>query len=113
MRLQELARTIKSANAGASLLTFDIVYEDRETFERLSESGILSPELIARLYSVSAESVEIYQYAPANTTKITIPRGTTFGGVDERDFDGVQQFIMLLNIQIPDEVAQKPTGSGR
>ena len=41
--LGELARLIRSKNAGPFELTFDIMFDDEETFERVKKSGALSP----------------------------------------------------------------------
>ena len=46
--LGELARLIRSKNAGPFELTFDIMYDDDASFERERASGALSRELIAR-----------------------------------------------------------------
>jgi hypothetical protein len=102
MRLNDIASFIKSANAGASMLTFDVGFDSRATFDHVRHSGALSPEVIAGLYPVTAADVQIYDYEPSLVIKITIPRAKSAGGVAERDFDGVQQFAPLLPIEIPD-----------
>jgi hypothetical protein len=101
MKLVDIASFIKSSNAGASFLTFDIGFDDAEDFRRVVESGILDPELISRLYPIAPADVQIYAYAPSAVIKITIPRPVMSGGIAERDFDGVQQFAPLLDIEGP------------
>ena len=102
MQLSSIAAFIKSANAGASMLTFDIGFATREDFDFVSASGALSAAVIAGLYPVAASDVRIYAYAPSLVIKITIPRPRSAGGVAERDFDGVQQFAPLLSVPVPD-----------
>ena len=47
-KLGKLARLIRSKNAGPFELTFDIMFEDPESFERVRASGALSRELPGR-----------------------------------------------------------------
>ena len=99
-RLDTVASYIKSGNAGASFITFDIGFADEEQFDRVSGSEGLSAAAIGRLYSIDPADVAIFAYAPALIVKITIPRGGSSGGIEERDFDGVQQFAPLLDLEI-------------
>ncbi len=101
MKLRDIASSIKSANAGASQLTFDIGFDDVAVYRQVVASGVLNADLMARLYKVEASSVQVYAYDPASVIKLTIPRGGLAGGIEERDFDGVQQFPLLLDIEIP------------
>lgn len=101
MRLRDAASFVKSANAGASQLTFDIGFADPERFRAVVAGGAVSREAVAKLYRIRPEDVAIYPYTPASTIKITVPRPVISGGIEERDFDGVQQFIPLLDLEIP------------
>ena len=100
MTLDELASFIKSTNAGATKLTFDIGFADKETFRLAVASQAINPTVIGSLYGIAPQSVEIHEYAPARIIKVTIPRPAMSGGLAERDFDGVQQFAPLLDIPV-------------
>lgn len=100
MTLDDIASFIKSTNAGATRLTFDIGFPDEATYQRVVDGKVIRPETIHALYGVPLDSIEIYEYAPAQIIKVTIPRGTMSGGLEERDFDGVQQFAPLLGIAV-------------
>src|SRR5688572_8766544 len=100
-RLDDVAASIKSTNAGASQITFDIHFEDRDVYTRVIESRAVSAEVVAGLYKIDPRDIAVYHYDPALTIKITIPRRVTSGGNAERDFDGVQQFALLLDIVVP------------
>jgi hypothetical protein len=100
--LGDLAAAVKSANAGASWLTFDLRFDDEAAYQLVATSGAISAERFHQLYDVPAEDVTIYLYAPALTIKVTVPRRTLTGGIAETDFDGVQQFAPLLGIPIED-----------
>ena len=100
-RLSELTTFIKSANAGASRITFDMGFASRDLFDRVAASGAVSPAAIAPLFGIAPEEVAVFAYLPALMIKVTIPRPAKSGGVAERDFDGVQQFAPLLDLEVP------------
>src|SRR5689334_14512332 len=52
--LRELASTIRSKNAGVDKITFDVIFRARENFERVRDSGVLSPDSVAKLFSIDA-----------------------------------------------------------
>jgi hypothetical protein len=99
-RLADLTQALKSANAGASWITFDIVFPDPGTYDAVRRSEALNPSLFARLYGVDAAGVSIYECDQVRTIKVTIPRRSASGGPDETDFDGVQQFAPLLDVEV-------------
>lgn len=101
MRLADLTEAIKSANAGASWLTFDIVFANDTTYDQVRRTGALNAALVASLYDVDAASVQVHECDAIRTIKITIPRRTASGGRDETDFDGTQQFAPLLDVEVP------------
>lgn len=98
--LAEVTEAIKSANAGASWLTFDIVFADDETYDAVRRRGIVSPALLGRLYCVDPATVAVHECDAVRTIKATIPRASS-GGRDETDFDGTQQFAPLLDVEVP------------
>jgi hypothetical protein len=100
MKLPEITSFLKSANAGASELTFDIGFATRETFDKVVTAGAITPETIGRLYSIDPSSVRVFAYEPALIIKVTIPRVVRSGGIAERDFDGTQQYAPLLDLEI-------------
>ena len=55
--LGELARLIRSKNAGPFELTFDIMFEETATYERVKRSGMVSREVIAQQYGLLPEQV--------------------------------------------------------
>jgi Domain of unknown function (DUF4387) len=97
--LRQVASAVKSANAGISWLTFDIVFPDQPSYDRVRHSNALNPELFATLYKVPAGSVQIYECDMIRTIKVTIPRASHAGRY-ETDYDGVQQFPPLLDVEV-------------
>lgn len=101
-RLKELARVIRSKNAGPFELTFDIMFADAESYERVKRSGVISAELFARLYAVSLDRVlSVHAFDPALSFKATIARPVSSGTAGDSDVFGAQQHAPLLDVEIP------------
>lgn len=100
--LNDLARLIRSKNAGPFFLTFDILFENERDYERACRSPALTPETVARLYGRDVSEVELFHYAPAHAIKITMPRKVPSCDVGDTDTHGGQQFVPLLDIPIAD-----------
>lgn len=114
-RLHELARLIRSKNAGPFALTFDILFEDEAAYRHVRDSGVLGSALFARLYGVSEGSVRIYAVDAALALKITIPRSIRQGDVADTDSHGAQQYGPLVDLEVPDlhhaiDSRSQPTG---
>ncbi|MBS0278196.1 MAG: DUF4387 family protein, partial [Proteobacteria bacterium] len=86
MKLSEIAFFIKSNNAGATFLTFDIGFKDAQAFDRVMASGTIGESMIETLYPFARGHVRIYAYRPALVIKVTVPRPATSGGPAERNF---------------------------
>jgi hypothetical protein len=46
-KLSEVAKTIRSKNAGVDKVTFDVIFPDRATYDRVRGSGVLSRAAVA------------------------------------------------------------------
>lgn len=99
-RVGDLTSVVKSTNAGAAWLTFDLIAKDPDAYEALRQAPVLSAGGVADLYHVAPESVHVYNIDSLLAIKITIPRRVPGGGPDETDFDGTQQFAPLLTTEI-------------
>ncbi len=100
--IKDLADVIRSKNAGPYELTFDIIFKDKETYERVIQTGYFSPELFAKIYKISKEDIVSYvEFEPANAIKCTIKRPIVAGDVGETDVYGAQQHAPLLELKIP------------
>ena len=100
-KLGELAKLIRSKNAGPFELTFDIMFDNETTFNRVKNSGVLSAQLIASLYRLPSEEVKFFVVPPALAFKASIPRPYSQGDVLDSDNHGGQQYAPLLDIEIP------------
>ena len=101
-RMTELAKVIRSKNAGPFELTFDIMFDDSAIYDKVKKSGVITSKLIARLYSISHNEVLVCRpYDPAQAFKITIRRPIGSGDLMESDVYGCQQHVPLTSIEIP------------
>jgi hypothetical protein len=101
-RLVELASTIRSKNAGVDHITFDVVFSDRQAYERTVAAGALSPQSVAALYGIEAERViSFVAFDPANAIKFTIKRIRPAGTPGEPDPFGSQCYAPLFDIDVP------------
>ena len=100
--LSELAKTIRSKNAGVNKITFDVIFRDRENYERVRRSGVLTRESIAALYRIPPERIsDFVEYDPAYAIKFTIYRLTPSGSAGDGDIFGAQQYAPLLDLVVP------------
>jgi len=100
--LGELARLIRSKNAGPFELTFDIMFADRAVYERVRDSGALSRDAVAQRYDVSPNRVKFFVCDNALAFKASIPRPRFQGDILDSDGHGGQQYAPLMDIEIPE-----------
>jgi hypothetical protein len=101
-RLAEVAKEISSKNAGNYFLTFDIVFDDVETYERVKRSGLFTRDTFARLYGIAPDRVtHVVEFDQGNAIKVTIRRPTVSGDIGESDVFGAQQYAPLLDFEVP------------
>jgi hypothetical protein len=101
MILAEIANLIRSKNAGPFTLTFDIMFPDLASYRCVKDSGALNPSAFAKLYRCPVEKVRFFECENALAFKFSIPRPLTQGDLGDGDMHGGQQFIPLMNVEIP------------
>lgn len=101
MKLSDIARVIRSKNAGPFMVTFDIIFEDADTLERVRQTGSLTSQTVASLYGVSANEIVDFAYYPiARAVKFSIYRPQPSGARFDTDVYGAQQHAPLLTLPI-------------
>jgi hypothetical protein len=102
MKLSELAKTVRSKNAGVDLITFDVIFRDREPYERVKRARILTREAVARLYGIAQERiVDFVEFDAGYAIKFTITRLKPSGSPGDADIFGSQQYAPLLDLEVP------------
>ena len=100
MKLIDLARVVRSKNAGPATLSFDLLFASADDYARALEAPGLRPAALARLYGVPAQRVRVHPYPPAHAIKIAIDRQLIAGAPGDRDVYGAQQHGPLLEIEL-------------
>jgi len=99
-KLIDIASVIRSKNSGPYELTFDIIFNEFDDYERIKLGGFINEELICKLYSVSPdEIISIVAFDPAKAIKATIKRPLCSGDLGETDVYGAQQHAPLLDLE--------------
>jgi hypothetical protein len=101
-KLVDLAKTIRSKNAGVDKITFDIIFRDREDYDRVRNSGAVTRETVAALYGIEDDRIcDFVTFDPAFAIKFTIYRLRPSGSPGDPDIFGAQQYPPLMDIEIP------------
>ena len=98
--LWQLAKLIRSKNAGPFILTFDIICKNLESFARIRKSGVLSGQTFCRLYGVPVEDVSYFEVPSILAFKVSIPRPTFSGDLADTDVYGGQFHSALVQLHV-------------
>lgn len=102
--LYEYAKVLRSKNAGPFEVTLDILFEDKEKYEHVKQSNVLTKEQIAKSYHINVSDIHHFVYFDqALGIKITMARDVSSGSAEDRDVYGAQQHAPLMNIEIDEE----------
>ena len=103
-KLADLAKTVRSKNAGPDKITFDIIFREKANYELVKASGVISRESMAKLFGIALDRIsDFVEFDPAYAIKFTIYRDVPSGGPGEADTFGSQQYPPLLDIEVPIE----------
>ena len=100
-KLWQVTKLIRSKNSGPFELTFDVIFKDRATYEKVCDARVINAEWFARTYQLKPAVVVIINYDAASAIKITIPRPTISGDIDDTDVFGGQQYGPLVELEVP------------
>ncbi len=104
VKLVDLAKTIRSKNAGTDRITFDIIFREKEKYELVKNSGALTKETVCKLYNVPESRIaDFVEFDPGLAIKFTINRLKPSGSFGEGDVFGCQQYPPLYDVEIPVE----------
>jgi hypothetical protein len=100
--LKDIAKLIRSKNAGPFELTVDVMFADARTFNHVVASRVITAETMGRFFQVDPARVQVFNYQPANAIKVTFPRAVISGDPADTDLFGGQQFGPLVDLPVPD-----------
>ena len=100
--LIDMARVIRSKNAGVNKLTYDIFFNTMQDYEAALRSGIFADRQIARILGIRRkEIIGTYKIDDCYAVKISVHRKLLSGSRDDRDVYGAQQHMKLMRLQVP------------
>lgn len=102
-RLGDIANVIRSKNAGPFQVTIDVMFANRNDYERVLASGTITTAEIARRYGISTSDVAVIPFERVFAIKVTIPRrwgSRGSGSAGDRDVYGAQQHGPLVDLEI-------------
>jgi hypothetical protein len=100
--LVSLAKTIRSKNAGVDKVTFDVIFQDKKSYDFVRASRVLSREAICRIYGIPAERISDHvEFEPGLAIKFTLYRKRPSGSLGDPDIFGSQQYGPLLDVEVP------------
>ena len=99
-KLWQVTKLIRSKNAGPFELTFDIMFDDDATYQRVKHSGALTREAVAARYNLPVSEVKFFYCDHAYAIKASIPRPFFQGDPRDSDGHGGQQYAPLMDIEI-------------
>ena len=100
--LSEVAKTIRSKNAGVDRITFDVIFAERADYQRVRDSGALSRVAVCRIFNIDDGRITDYvEFDPALAIKFTIRRISPSGSPGDADIFGSQQYGPLLGVMVP------------
>ena len=98
----DLARTIRSKNAGSFMITLEIIFADRGTYEKVKGSGAVTRKAIADAYGLPEEKIlDFMFFDPGMGIKANLKRNSPSGGPGETDVYGCQQYAPLFALESP------------
>jgi hypothetical protein len=99
--ITELARVVRSKNAGPFELALDIVFERPEDYRAVRDRELIDRRRVAALYGVPESRVlRVICFDPACAVKIVMLRPVPSGSPGDTDVYGAQQHGPLLGLEL-------------
>ncbi|MGW6929972.1 DUF4387 domain-containing protein [Lentzea sp. NPDC054927] len=91
----DLALEVRSKNAGPFWVTMELFLRDEAGYALAATPEILNEHVIAALYGVRSDDVQIFRIPSLNVVKISFPRPVPQGGLRDRDIHAGQHHVPL------------------
>ncbi|SEQ91287.1 protein of unknown function [Lentzea xinjiangensis] len=93
--LGDLALEVRSKNAGPFWVTMELFLRDDAGYALAASPEIVNEQVVASLYDVRAEDVQIFRIPSLHVVKISFPRPVPQGGLRDRDIHAGQHHVPL------------------
>ena len=97
----DVATLVRSKNAGPFWLTLDVFCATDNDYVTIADNQVINPERIGDLYHVEPATIRIYRIPALRVVKVSFPRPTTQGGINDRDMHAGQQHVPLSRLPLP------------
>lgn len=111
--LGDVAKVLRSKNAGPFEITFDVIFGSEDIFQLVKDADLLNAATMAKLVDLTEDDI-IWSgfFDQALAYKATIPRlwkgkPAPNGGFMENDVHGSQKYIGLMNMPLPEDFIEK------
>ncbi|PPB82681.1 uncharacterized protein DUF4387 [Albidovulum inexpectatum] len=95
----QIARKVRSKNAGPFWLTIDIFCGDRAAYDRIRLG--LATEAVARAFHMPHDMIKRFEIADLNVVKFSLPRPSVQGTRADRDMHGAAWAVLVEEMDIP------------
>lgn len=100
MKLKDIAKVIRSKNAGPLTLSVDMLFETEADYQTACSSEVLEVPAVARLLQRPEEDIRIIHDSRARAIKVAMPRLIVAGGRGDADVYGAQQHAAFLDVEL-------------
>jgi hypothetical protein len=97
--LGDLALEVRSKNAGPFWMTLDVFLPD-DTAYWIADT-LITADVIADLYHVAPESLQIFRIPQLRVVKVSFPRPVVQGSLHDRDMHAGQHHMPLASLPVP------------
>ncbi len=98
--LGELASLVRSKNAGPFWVTFDVMFDTDDDFQRVVDSQLINREWVASTWQIARDEIVLVELKAARAIKFSFPRQQVQGDPGESDQYSGQQYAPLLALCI-------------
>ena len=114
--LADLAKLVRSKNAGPFWLTIDIMFDDEQAYRCARDAEIVNRTAIARLYNRDPADILVVNHDTALAIKVSFPRPQSSGSKHDSDvyaelFSWSQRNVLIRKASL--KAAEAATGYSR
>lgn len=99
--LGDLAIEVRSKNAGPFWVTMELFMKDAEGYAVAADEDLLNEQVLADLYRLEAETIQIFRIPSLNVVKVSFPRPVSQGSLRDRDMHAGQHHVPLAQLPVP------------
>jgi hypothetical protein len=97
----DLSLEVRSKNAGPFWVTMEVFLRDTDGYTVVADPAFLNAPVIARLYGIAADTIQIYRIPELKVVKISFPRPVVQGSLRDRDIHAGQHHVPLALLPLP------------